>query len=168
MPSLSGNQATSSMQLLMRILEGDVAGEREDRRAAEGFVSPADARSFLGLARSGEAGDERDAITRAYFRNLGGAGVGKREPARGARLVAAAGDLGKLTRVLEEAEVVGSTASQPIAALGSGRRGASVTRLLGERGEISRAIEALTGTPADVLFRRGFGAAANGGHRARA
>src|SRR5262249_1776859 len=35
------------------MLEGDVAGEREDRRAAAGFIAPADARSFLELARRG-------------------------------------------------------------------------------------------------------------------
>ena len=34
------------------MLEGDVAGEREDRRAAEGFVAPADARE---LSRAGSA-----------------------------------------------------------------------------------------------------------------
>lgn len=52
-------------------LESDVAAARDDRRVAEGFVSPADARAFLELARRG-AGDvaERDAITRAYFRAL--------------------------------------------------------------------------------------------------
>ena len=50
-------------------LEADVAAEREDRRAARGFVSPADARSFLSLARLPPA-NERDPITRAYFREL--------------------------------------------------------------------------------------------------
>src|SRR3569623_184485 len=54
------------------MLESDVAAEREDRRGAEGFVRPADARAFLRLARddTGDAGDERDPITRAYFRDL--------------------------------------------------------------------------------------------------
>jgi hypothetical protein len=54
------------------MLESDVAAAREDRRSAEGFVSPADARAFLELARRPGAGDAgRDAITRAYFRGLG-------------------------------------------------------------------------------------------------
>ncbi len=56
-------------------LEDDVAGERQDRRAASGFVSPADARAFLaGIAVASESelhADARDPMTRAYFRELG-------------------------------------------------------------------------------------------------
>ncbi len=52
------------------MLEGDVAAERADRRAAEGYVAPADARAFLKLAQSGQGLDSRDAITRAYFREV--------------------------------------------------------------------------------------------------
>ena len=55
------------------VLEVDAAAEREDRRAALGYVSPASARAFLGLARQSFDAQERgsdDAITRAYFRNL--------------------------------------------------------------------------------------------------
>jgi hypothetical protein len=52
------------------MLESDVTGAREDRRAAEGFVSAADARSFLALARRAEPGDARDPISRSYFRAL--------------------------------------------------------------------------------------------------
>jgi hypothetical protein len=55
-----------------QMLEGDVAGEREDRRAAEGFVAPADARSFLALARLGDRLETRDPITKAYFRARAG------------------------------------------------------------------------------------------------
>ena len=53
------------------MLEGDVRAERDDRRGEQGYVSPADARAFLELARTG-AGDPatRDAITKAYFREL--------------------------------------------------------------------------------------------------
>lgn len=53
------------------MLEGDVRDERDDRRGQQGYVSPADARAFLELARTG-AGDlaTRDAITKAYFRGL--------------------------------------------------------------------------------------------------
>ncbi|HEY8926041.1 MAG TPA: DUF6178 family protein, partial [Polyangia bacterium] len=61
------------------MLESDVAAAREDRRGAEGFVSPADARAFLQLARQraggGTTGD-RDPITRAYFRGLASAPAG--------------------------------------------------------------------------------------------
>lgn len=52
------------------MLEGDVAAERADRRAAEGHVAPSDARAFLALARTGQAPKGRDPVTRAYFREL--------------------------------------------------------------------------------------------------
>ena len=49
------------------MLEADVAGERADRRASAGHVAPADAAAFLAMD-----GDDpsRDAITRAYFRDV--------------------------------------------------------------------------------------------------
>jgi len=43
---------------------------REDAAAERGYVSPADARAFLALARSAPAAPELDPITRAYFREL--------------------------------------------------------------------------------------------------
>lgn len=50
-------------------LAEDVEAEREERRAAQGFVEPRAARAFLDLARrSDDAG--RDPITRAHFRAL--------------------------------------------------------------------------------------------------
>jgi hypothetical protein len=65
----------------------DARAEREERRAARGYVSPADARAFLALARRAPAEPETDPITRAYFRELrrvpgdtGGAGRGARAP----------------------------------------------------------------------------------------
>jgi Family of unknown function (DUF6178) len=77
----------------------DARAEREERRAARGYVSPADARAFLGLARRAPAKPETDPITRAYFRELqpapaapGAAGGGA--PSRAAplrRLLAEAG-----------------------------------------------------------------------------
>src|SRR6185503_16074523 len=39
------------------MLEADAAAEREDRRAQQGYVSPADARAFLALARAATADD---------------------------------------------------------------------------------------------------------------
>jgi hypothetical protein len=48
----------------------DAQAEREERRAARGYVSPADARAFLGLARHAPAEPGTDPITRAYFREL--------------------------------------------------------------------------------------------------
>lgn len=54
-----------------RMLEGDLRAERDDRRGRAGYVSAADARAFLALARRGEGSTEgRDAITKAYFREL--------------------------------------------------------------------------------------------------
>jgi hypothetical protein len=57
------------------MLESDVSGDREDRRAEEGFIAPSSAASFLALARTTEldaivAAKERDPVTRAYFRGL--------------------------------------------------------------------------------------------------
>jgi hypothetical protein len=55
------------------MLEADVAAEREDRRAGEGYVAPSSAASFLALARA-TALDEilratkPDPLTAAYFR----------------------------------------------------------------------------------------------------
>jgi hypothetical protein len=106
------------------MLEGDVAGEREDRRAAEGFVAPADARSFLELARRGEQLEARDPITKTYFRALAGEKparpAGSAERARGTELAAPAADVGKLVKLLEEAAVVEPTRQQPMAALAAG------------------------------------------------
>jgi len=51
-------------------LREDARSEREERRAAHGHVSPADARAFLALARTPTAETTADPITRAYFREL--------------------------------------------------------------------------------------------------
>lgn len=49
----------------------DVEAEREERRARQGYVEPRAARAFLGLARKPASGAlARDALTRAYFREL--------------------------------------------------------------------------------------------------
>ncbi len=52
------------------MLATDVAADREDRRAEMGYVSPQAAASFLKSARSDAKPSERDAATKAYFRNL--------------------------------------------------------------------------------------------------
>ncbi len=56
-------------------VEADVAADREDRRAAQGFVAPASAASLLALARTTSLDalrtQPRDPVTRAYFRELG-------------------------------------------------------------------------------------------------
>jgi hypothetical protein len=90
------------------MLENDIASERSERRAARGFVSPADARAFLELARRAsidEAPDGRDPIARAYFRELAPEETSAR-PERA--LPAHAGvtpDVGRLLAVLHKANV---------------------------------------------------------------
>ena len=56
-------------------LADDAAADREQRRAAEGYVSAADARAFLRLARQTtfaavRADPQRDPVTRAWLREL--------------------------------------------------------------------------------------------------
>ena len=55
------------------MLEGDVAAEREDRRAEAGHVAPSSAAAFLKLAReaTGTRAMSRDPLTLAWFRGLG-------------------------------------------------------------------------------------------------
>jgi hypothetical protein len=106
------------------MLEGDVAGEREDRRAAEGFVAPADARAFLELARRGEQLERRDPLTAAYFRARASEKPARpaesEAPASSAKLARPAADLGRLVQLLEDPEVVGSPRRQPMPALARG------------------------------------------------
>ena len=53
------------------MLAGDVAAEREDRRAEAGHVAPSSAAACLKLARRLDAApDVRDPLTRAYFRGF--------------------------------------------------------------------------------------------------
>ena len=106
------------------MLEGDVAGEREDRRAAEGFVAPADARAFLELARRGEELETRDPITKAYFHSLASEKpertVASSARASGAQLAAPAADVSKLVKLLEDAAVIDPVRPQAMAALPPG------------------------------------------------
>lgn len=93
------------------MLEGDAAAEREDRRAAEGYVSPASAASFLALARGADLeatkkSRQRDPMTHAYFRELA-----PRAPATGAGAATAAavsptGASAGLLRLMRDAEVL--------------------------------------------------------------
>ena len=100
-----------------KMLEADVAGEREDRRAEEGFVAPSTAASFLSLARTMKLGDiiqatDRDPVTRAYFRTLrSGAtatATGTRSRGNDTTPVADSSDAAKLVQVLRDAEVLPS------------------------------------------------------------
>ena len=124
---ISGQGGLFEVLTADEMLESDVAAARDDRRVAEGFVSPADARAFLELARRGEGGDERDPITRAYFRGLeepeltGLRRRGETAPARDrTTALAAATDVNDLAALLREAEVIAPTPAQPLAALALG------------------------------------------------
>jgi hypothetical protein len=124
---ISGQGGLYQVLTAEEMLDSDVAAVRDARRVGEGFISPADARAFLALARRGTGGDERDPITRAYFRQLGGPKVdearrtsaGGPAPMRGAELVAAA-DARALAALLREAEVIAPAIVQPLAALTDG------------------------------------------------
>src|SRR5207244_3133675 len=54
---ISGQGGLFQVLTSAEMLEGDVGATRDDRRVAEGFVSPADARAFLELARQGDRKD---------------------------------------------------------------------------------------------------------------
>lgn len=119
------------------LLENDIASERSDRRAAQGFVSPADARAFLELARRetiDEAPDGRDPISRAYFRELAPEPekpTKKALPARGE----ATPDVGRLLAVLQKANVFEDErdAPNPNRLLGAASRGKQATGKGGRR-----------------------------------
>jgi hypothetical protein len=117
---ISGQGGLFQVLTADEMLESDVAAERDDRRVAEGFVSPADARAFLELARRGSGkGDEPDPITRAYFRGL-------EEPkidAAAAGVSDAAADVSDLVALLGEAETIASPTGQRFPALTAGPAG---------------------------------------------
>lgn len=74
--ALATHEEVQSAQTLHAVLAGDerlledARAEREARRAERGYVSPADARAFLALARTPMPHPEQDPITRAHFREL--------------------------------------------------------------------------------------------------
>jgi hypothetical protein len=113
------------------MLEADAAAEREDRRAEEGFISPSSAASFLALARTTGLPEiirakERDAIAKAYFREL--RPLASPAPAAAQRGKAAAeaspaGEAARLVDLLRDAEVLPKgQAMALLAAPSSGKR----------------------------------------------
>ena len=128
---ISGQGGLFQVLTAEEMLDSDVAAARDDRRVAEGFVSPADARAFLALARRGGGGDGRDPITHAYFRGLRPNAVPKQEPRKtpkpdqrrthdGALTAEAEAGVGDLAALLREAEVIAPPPTQPLAALTDG------------------------------------------------
>jgi hypothetical protein len=126
---ISGQGGLFQVLTAEEMLDSDVAAGREDRRGAEGFVSPADARAFLELARRGGGGDDaRDPITRAYFRGLEKPALERRpEPKTAAKTgetpkpggASTAAERTDLAALLREAEVV-APLTQPLPALTDG------------------------------------------------
>jgi hypothetical protein len=121
---ISGQGGLFQVLTATEMLESEVAATREDRRTAEGFISPADARAFLELARRGEGGDEPDPITRAYFRGLEAPRVDRpRERSAGGATrdrggeLAAPAEVTQLVALLREAEVIAQAPAQRFAAL---------------------------------------------------
>jgi hypothetical protein len=107
---INGNGGLYAVLTSEEMVENDVAAARADRRAAQGFVSPADARAFLALAQRGDALDQRDAITRAYFRELA-------PPQPATEATAEAPEVQRLVALLGDEQVV---ETRPLALLGSG------------------------------------------------
>jgi hypothetical protein len=109
-------------------LESDLVGERAGRRAAAGFIAPADARAFLELARRetlDETPDGRDAIARAYFRELAPQPGAKIRPGRALTSSARSNvtpDVERLLAVLREADVFEDDEPKPKRLLDSGGR----------------------------------------------
>jgi len=116
---ISGQGGLFQVLTADEMLDGDVAAARDDRRSAEGFVSPADARAFLELARRGDAAGERDPITRAYFRGLAQPPAAPKADVPRTRVAergAAPVDVGDLAALLREAEVIAPPTAQRLLA----------------------------------------------------
>jgi hypothetical protein len=111
---ISGQGGLFQVLTADEMLDSDVAAARDDRRVAEGFISPADARAFLELAQrgggEGDGGDARDPITRAYFRGLAKPPEAPKVDAQ----LATAGDVGRLMALLREAEVIAAAGPSPL------------------------------------------------------
>ncbi len=99
------------------MLENDLAVDRAERRAQEGFVAPSDARAFLALCKRDSDPLTRDAITQAYFRELAPS-QGRAQPK-----ASQAPTPRDLLHVLAEAGVLDAPTSAPSLRLSAGARG---------------------------------------------
>jgi hypothetical protein len=125
----ASHEEVQSAEMLHAALEGDALlledarAERDERRAARGYVSPADARAFLALARSAPEGPGPDPITRAYFRELepataaGGEGAPAAPPAPSPPLRRLLAEAGALEEAPEPAPAARSLFRRALAAL---------------------------------------------------
>jgi len=102
------------------MLESDLAAERETRRSERGYVAPSAAAAFLRLARQPLANAavpaERDALTRAYFRELG------RTPAEPPPAAAPQSKRHDLAQLLEASGITRDSAAPPLLASGKPAR----------------------------------------------
>jgi len=115
---INGNGGLYEVLTSDEMLENDLGAAREDRRAVLGHVAPADARAFLRLAKSHEATQERDAVTRAYFRGLAASRTAGHEARR-----EFAHAQQQLARLVAEAQPLVTQRAASVAALpGSKRR----------------------------------------------
>lgn len=109
------------------MLEGDVAAEREDRRAEAGHVAPSAAAAFLKLARMPvEHTTERDPLTRAWFRSL----AKRAEPITSKS--ASPSPRHDLLSVLAQSEVIDREAPRLPSAAGDAHRPSLLARALHE------------------------------------
>lgn len=100
----------------------DVAVEREQRREQQGFVTPSQAATFLGISRTlhlrGQSAPSRDGVTAGYFRNIerraasssavapGQASAGRRQ-GRSVRALPGTGGSGRLSSIAEQLQYLG-------------------------------------------------------------
>jgi hypothetical protein len=157
---INGNGGLYEVLTSDEMLEADAHAARDDRRAAAGYVSPSDAKSFLELARRGLGKpDERDPVTRAYFRELG------HDDKRSARALVAPALVSvrdrDSTRYTERIEELAYLVNVLIAAHSTQSRPMPPSKALAlalatiKRG-LSAQLDPLAGdTPLDILFRRG-------------
>lgn len=99
------------------MMESDVKADRDDRRARKGFVSAADARAFLLLARAGATEScDRDPITKAYFRELEPT-RSKRPPPKATRPPQRASSVARLQKLLVDGQPTDSSRQLPESSL---------------------------------------------------
>lgn len=155
---INGNGGLYEVLTSEEMLESDVGGDRAERRAAKGHVSPADARAFLALARQDGVSEERDAITRAYFRQVSGPSQAPRQaPAARAERSRAVEKLAQLVAEAEPqaAQVVSVRALPSSKGRGTkSRKLTNTTRGPRERTLIEQALVALGETDPVVASQR--------------
>jgi hypothetical protein len=122
---INGNGGLYEVLTSEEMLENDLGAARADRRAAKGHVAPADARAFLTLAGRPDAPQVRDAITRAYFRELAVPGKSASET-RVARTRA----VQRLVQLVAEANPQASSPAAPVRMLPSSKQRGAKGRAL--------------------------------------